>query len=93
MTRSNTTVSVLDGVTQITVDNADAVLSQLLQLSGDAVDLSAVAHCDSAGIAVLLEARAAWAKQRQQKTFLHPSQQLHDLAAFLKVTELLFHQS
>lgn len=91
MNQSNQPLSALDGVTQITVDNADAVLSQLLQCTADVVDLSAIEHCDSAGVAALLEAKAVFSQQQRALIFAHPAQQLHDLATFLKVSDLLFH--
>ncbi len=90
MTTVKHKTSVLSGVAEITTDNADAVLSQLLQFSDDAIDLSLVKHCDSAGIAVLLETKAKFTKQQRQVVFLNPTQQLRDLATFLKVADLLF---
>ncbi len=77
-------------VTEITVDNADKVLSQLVSLTTDTIDLSAITHCDSAGIAVLLETKTRLAKQQRQVVFINATQQLHDLATFLKVADLLF---
>ncbi len=83
-------LSVLSNVTEITVDNADKVLSQLLELSDDTIDLSAITRCDSAGIAVLLEAKTKFSRQQRQVIFLNANQQLNDLATFLKVADLLF---
>lgn len=89
MTTNNISAS-LSGVTEITVDNANQVLSQLLGFSSDAIDLSAITHCDSAGIAVLLETKTRLAKQQRQVVFINARQQLYDLATFLKVADLLF---
>lgn len=75
---------------QITADNAAVVLSSLLSQADNTVDLSAVNHCDSAGIAVLLEVKKQLAQQQRQVVFVNPSPQLQDLADFLKVSPLLF---
>lgn len=80
--------------TRITVDNANDVHQQLQQLTdtqdGVSVDLYAVVHCDSAGIAALIEIQAAQLAKGRRVNFQNPSRQLQDLAQFLKVDELLF---
>lgn len=75
---------------QITADNAAVVLNWFLNQTDNTLDLSAVSHCDSAGIAVLLEVKKQLAQQQRQVVFVNPSPQLQDLANFLKVSPLLF---
>lgn len=81
--------------TRITVDNANTVYVQLQQLGmlqegGLVVDLSTVTHCDSAGVAALIEVKSEHAARQQQVNYTNPSQQLRDLARFLKVDAVLF---
>lgn len=78
--------------TALTFDNADKILAQLLaanELNSD-IDLSTVTHCDSAGLAALIEAKAIFNTKEQAINYLNASTQLHDLAVFLKVDDLLF---
>ncbi len=81
---------------EITINNANVVLKTISELvdSSDVneitLSLSVIAYCDSAGIAVLLEAKKYAASVQKQLYFSCPNQQLQDLANFLKVSELLF---
>lgn len=78
---------------QLNINNADEVLQQLVQTSNNDdynVDLSIIKHCDSAGIAALIETKAVLLKQHRNIHYINPSQQLIELATFLKVQQLLF---
>lgn len=85
-----TNPSSLSAVTRITADNANKVLKQLLSIDDTHVDLSMIEHCDSAGIAVLIETKVQCQKQQRVICYHQPQQQLRDLAGFLKVADLLF---
>ncbi|MGY0399179.1 MAG: STAS domain-containing protein [Ostreibacterium sp.] len=85
--------SVLSDTLSVDNTNANAILAKLLALQktqGHTVDLSVVQYCDSAGIAVLIEAKAIFARHQQTLSYLNPTQQLLELATFLKVSKLLF---
>lgn len=78
---------------QLTIDNADKAFQHIVNASATStvtIDLSTVQHCDSAGIAALIEAKANRLNRQQSTDYQNPNQQLRDLAAFLKVDELLF---
>ncbi|MPV86688.1 STAS domain-containing protein [Ostreibacterium oceani] len=91
---------------RITVENANTVLAQLLSQQNGAqngaqaaqseaaqstpVDLSGLTHCDSAGIAVLIAAKAHFRGQNKSLDFVNPSPQVIGLAKFLKTERLLF---
>ncbi len=80
---------------RIGMDNAKFVLQQLLAGIDQAdtevtVDLSTITHCDSAGIAALIEAKSYALRQQKPLTYSAPPSQLRDLAVFLKVEALLF---
>lgn len=78
---------------RLSINNADDVFQRLLQASNAddyTVDLSVVEHCDSAGIAALIETKAVLLKQHRDICYVNPGQQLAELAAFLKVQQLLF---
>lgn len=80
---------------RLTVDNADAVFAQLQQQIDTAaalttLDLSAVSHCDSAGIAMLIALKSQQQGRGKTLGYTHPNPQLSDLARFLKVDTLLF---
>ncbi len=82
---------------RISVDNAGQVLHDIQAEidAGDAdlaIDLSAVTHVDSAGVAVLIEGVKIAKAQGKVLRYQHPQQQLLDLSVFLKVREMLFGQ-
>lgn len=86
--------STLDLPARITLEDANDVATTLCRaVDANAtlgVDLSAVSHCDSAGIAALIEAKAYANKHQRTLCYLSPQSQLKDLATFLKVDEILF---
>ncbi|PIE42137.1 MAG: hypothetical protein CSA47_01885 [Gammaproteobacteria bacterium] len=83
---------------KITVDNANAVLLQLLTAANDSgaddavvhIDLHRLNYCDSAGVAALIAAKSQLAQRQKTLTYLNPPQQLLELTHFLKVDSLLF---
>lgn len=83
--------TVLSSVSEITADNANNVLQILLRATGGDVSLSSIQHCDSAGLAVLLEAKKRLAKQQAALSYVDVPQQVRELADFLKVSNVLFH--
>lgn len=78
---------------RISIENANVVmleLCQLIEANDVPINLSAVTHCDSAGVAVLIAA-VAYAKQHNRPlSFQNPPKQLCELAVFLKVDDVLF---
>lgn len=74
----------------LTTENANAVFEQLLNTGELLIDCSGINRCDSAGIAVLIAAKAAHLTKQQNMSFSNPPKQLYDLAAFFKVEKLLF---
>lgn len=77
----------------INVDNANNILANLMNQVDDKqpiVDLSPVMHCDSAGVAVLIEAKVLMKQRDIDIEYVSPSPQLRQLATFLKVEQLLF---
>lgn len=79
---------------RMTIENANVVAGELRRLiatkSTAKIDLSAVSHCDSAGVAALIEAVSYAKKQQHTLHLYHPQKQLRELSAFLKVDALLF---
>lgn len=88
--------SILDLPARITLEDANDVAKMLCRAVDDStdaelrVDLSAVNHCDSAGVAALIEAKAYANQHQRTLCYLSPQSQLKDLATFLKVDEILF---
>lgn len=76
----------------INISNAETVLSQLNGFVEPSlnVDLSAVTHCDSAGLAALIEGKRLAKAQQREITYHDAPKQLLDLAKFLKIDDWLF---
>ncbi len=81
---------------RLTLDNANAIAKQLddsverrVQGATLDIDLSNVTHCDSAGVAALIEAKRHAKQKDCHITYRNIPPQLHDLADFLKVKEIL----
>lgn len=84
----------------MTFDNAESILQTILvplvELKATdklQVDLSAVSHCDSAGLSALVEAKSRYLKRDCYIEFHQSPAQLQALAHFLKVDTLLFSSS
>lgn len=82
--------------TRLTQENANRAVRQLCGMIDTAsnatacIDLSAVVHCDSAGLAALIEAKTYATSRQYTLIYQQPGQQLCALATFLKVKQLLF---
>lgn len=77
----------------LTAANAHQVLKMLTGHLSDApliIDLSAVNHCDSAGLAVLIAIKSKGDAKNNAISYANPTQQLTALAQFLKVSDYLF---
>jgi len=79
----------------LTFTEANAALEKLLafcaqQHDDKALDLSNITHCDSAGIAVLIEIKKYVLQQQNTIRLKNPSKQLRSMAQFLQVDDLLF---
>ncbi len=85
---------------RIDIDNANTLLQQLYAfIDGTAsqtdeqtlsINLAKVEHCDSAGIACLLEAKVYAEQQQKSLTYDQPAAQLHELAQFFNLEGWLF---
>ena len=77
-------------ITEITASNANFVFQKLLGYPSQCIDLSKIQHCDSAGIAVLIEVKRQKIKKQQTVSYIKPSKQLLELSSFFNVSSLLF---
>ncbi len=85
---------------RIDIDNANTLLQQLYafidstasQTAEQALNipLAKVEHCDSAGIACLLEAKVYAEQQQKNLTYDKPVAQLRELAQFFNLEDYLF---
>lgn len=77
---------------ELVFTNANHVLKLLLATEKDTVEVNLihVRHCDSAGVAALVRAKAIRLQDGKNTVYKEPQQQLSDLAKFMKVDSLLF---
>lgn len=78
----------------LTINNAQQVYADMQRAINDGTltfDLAALQNCDSAGVALLIEAKK-YAKQKKNQSinYINQPQQLKEFATFLKVDTALF---
>lgn len=77
---------------RLTAENANHVAKQLIDyclLASPLIDLSEITHCDSAGLSALIMTKKHCETKGITVVFNKPSQQLLELATFLKVADWL----
>lgn len=77
-------------VNEITMTNANSILQSIVASDDATIDLSGVNHCDTAGIAVLLQAKSSRLANNKDIQYINVPQQVAELASFLNVSTSLF---